>query len=306
MVADSQPITVASPESARSFVADVDFLQAPQTESPFSLDSARLPKLRPPFGALLGVGGTQTAGIEGTQARAVAQPVTGTDAVGLRLQSGQEQAFMVGSQLLSFTSEVTEERRAAAVNSCLLAQLRASKLHPNPDSPEAARAWHATYVNTLVNLGWVLQSGITAAQSTGTQDASVDKILLEVVGTLLGGGTAVALATKVIEAIAKAKQDDPLIVLYQSRVVEQHVVEFGAGLAAGAGTGFLLSVVECAMEVRSEQEQFLFFRWNADSARAEGRRFDFGIADAVYAAARPLIEEKVAPFARNFVASLDI
>lgn len=309
MAASSQPIGVASPESARSFVADLDLARAPPAAgASVALEAASLPSLRAPLAALFGMRAGEAAGLEAAQVEAAsaAQPATGSDAIGLKIQAGQDQAFFVGSQLLSFNAEVTDDRRAAAVNSCLLAQLRASKLYPNPDTPEAAQAWHATYVNTLVNIGWALQSGVTAVQMTGTQDASVDKVLLEVVGALIGGGTAIALVTKVIEAISKAKQDDPFIVLYQSRVVEQSVIDFGAGLGVGSGSGFQLSVVECAIQVRSVQRQLLFFKWNADSARAEGRRFDFSIADGVYAAVKPLIEEKVAPFVRNFVAALTV
>jgi hypothetical protein len=302
MAAGGGLVGIASPDSAREFVGALEFGAAEGTESSLLLKTG-VPALRAPLAVLLGV---RKAGLEAAQAISVVQPATGTDPVGLKIKVGQDQAFVVGSQLLSFNSDVTEDRRAAAVNSCLLAQLRASKLHPSPDTPEAAEAWHATYVNTLVNVGWVLESGITAAEKTGAKDASVDKVLLQVIEALLPGGTAVALAGKVIDAISKAKSDDPFIVLYQSRVVQQSVVEFGAGLGSGAGAGFVLSVVECAMQVSSNQQQFLFFKWNADSASADGRRFDFGIADGVYAAARPIIEQKLAPYVRNFVANLDI
>lgn len=303
MFSDPRVIPVASSQSARSFVANIDLDGAGLSEGVI----AEFPQLRLPLGALFGITSENAGRLEGAQGGAsIAKPATGSDPIGLKIQNGQDQTFLVGSQLISFNREVTDERRAAALNSCLIAQLRASKLYPSPTTPEAAQQWHATYINTLTNIGWVLKSGMTATQTTGTQNASVEKVILDVVGVLLGGGTALALATKVIEAIAKAKEDDPFITLYESRVVEQALVEFGAGLASGENAGFLLSVVECALQVRSAQHHALFFKWNADSARADGRRFDLSLADTVYAAVKSQIESKLLPFVSAYVAAIDI
>lgn len=304
MSLDIMCLSGASPQSAKAFIADLDFGTDAFLEG---VALAPLPA-RMPLGALFGLRGGPEAGLEGAEgASAIGAAASATDVTGLRIKAGQDQAFFVGSQLVSFNREVTEERRAAALNSCLLAQLRASKLHPNPTTPQAARQWHATYVNTLTNIGWVLKTGTVANQTSGSEGASVEKVLLEVVGALLGGGTAVVLVGKVLKAIADAKKDDPLIALYESRVVEQRLVEFGAGLAAGADSaGFLLSIVECALEVRSTQNQVLFFKWSAGSARVEGRRFDLSLADAVYAAAKPQIDAKLMPFVSAYVAALEI
>jgi hypothetical protein len=304
MSSDGLGLSGASPESAKAFVSSVDLGAAPPLESA----SIEPPSVRMPFGRLLGLAVGSPAGLEAAQAALpIAVPASASDVAGLRLKAAQDQAFFVGGQILSFGQGVTEERRAAALNSCLLAQLRASRLHPNPTSPQAARDWHAAYVNTLTNIGWVLQSGLEVNQTTGSQNASVEKVLLEVVGALLGGGAATALVTKVLQVIGNARKDDPLITLYESRVVEQRLVEFAAGIAAAAdGTGFKLSIVECALEVQSTQSQVLFFKWSAQSARAEGRRFDLALSDTVYAAAKPQIEAKLMPFVSAYVAALEI
>jgi len=303
---EQKPVQTASRQSAREFVASIDLGGRGAPGHQAGPLMATVPyALRLPIGPLLGVSG-QTAGPQAAQQpSSVASPASGTDPVGLRIQTATEQTFIVGSQLISFNKDVTDERRSAALNSSLLAMLRASKLYPDPTTPEAALQWHASYVNTLTNIGWVLVSGTTAAQFTGTSNASVDQVLLQVVGALLGTGTAAALAASVLKAVADAKKDDPFITLYESRVVDQKVVQYGAGLAAGEGAGFLFSVVECALEVKSAEDQVLFFKWSADSASAEGRRFDLTIADDVYQAVKSLIEERVVPYVRDYVASLD-
>lgn len=300
-------LSLASPQSAAAFVDSLDLGDGGGLPAAGAFAAAPAIALRAPLRALFQrAGGPILGAAPAAAAAALAQPATGSDEIGLRVKAGLDQVFLVGSQLMTFTKEVTEERRAAAINSCLLAQLRASKLHPSPDTPDAARAWHATYVNTLTNIGWVLQSGVHAEHRQADIGVLVDKVLIEILGVFMGGGAALALITKVLEKLANARKDDPFITLFESRTVEENVVEFGAGLASGASSGFLLSVVECAIRVRSAQRQILVFKWNADSADVDGRRFDLSVSDTVFAAVKTKIEQLLADKAREFVASLDL
>lgn len=277
---------LSSTASARAFVAGLDFADAALLPGPAVASMAE---------------GDEAAG-------SIARPALGSSAAALGVKPGVEQAFLVGSQIVSFNAAVTEARRAAALNSCLIAQLQATKLHGTPTTPGAVLEWHAAYVNTLINIGWVLQSGVTVRQAADTKGVAIDQVLLQVAGILLTGGAAAAaaLAAKVIDAVAKAKKGDPFITLYNSRVVHQDVVDFGAALGSAVDGGFLLSVVECVIEVTSELQQVLVFKWESDSADVDGRRFDLSVSDTVYEAVRPLIEQKVLPHVRAFVSSLDI
>lgn len=308
MAHDPKTLTLASPRTVREFVSSVE-LAAPAAERASILSKrSRAPgdqdafSLRAPFGVMF-------------DARSVAEPsslsgpvkqVSGADADGLGVEAGMDQAYLVGSQIVSFNEEVTPERRAAAVNSCLLAQLRASKLHPSRSTPSAAYEWHAAYVNTLTNLGWVLQGGVETRQAVGQAGATLDKALLEIASALLGGGGAAALAGKVLGAVTKLQEDDPFITLYSSRTVEQQMVSFGASIGSGAGRGFYISVVECSARVRSEREQVLFFKWDSGDATLDGRRYDLSLADAAYEGGRAVIEAKIADHVRSYVARVEI
>lgn len=282
-MADFHSVPLASVASARAFLDGLELTDAALLRSP----------VRPDFG-------------EDGGAPSIATPVLGSSAAGLGVKGAVEQTYLVGSQIVSFNAAVTEERRAAAFNSCLLAQLQATKLHGTPTTPAAVLEWHAAVVNTLMNIGWVLQSGVTTSQATDTMGVEIDKVLLEIAGAVLGGGAAAALAVRVIEVIAKAKKDDPFITLYNSRVVEQSVVSFGAALGTAAQDGFLLSVVECVVDIRAELQQVLFFKWQSDSAAVDGRRFDLSLADSLYKQIQALIEQKTLPHAQSFIASLNV
>jgi hypothetical protein len=298
-------LSMASPESAAAFVASLD-LGDGGLAGVSPLASPRRPLLRAPLHALFqrDAGPAALEAVPPAATAPTATPADGSDEIGLRVKAGIEQVYLVGSQLMSFNKEVTEDRRAAAINSCLLAQLRATKLHPSPDTPEAARAWHATYINTFTNIGWVLQSGVTAKHTVADIGVQVDKILADILSAIVPGGAALTLIAKVIQKLADARKDDPFITLFESRTVQEDVVEFGAGLAAGADAGFMVTVAECAIKLRSVQRQILVFKWDASSAQVDGRRFDLTVSDAVYAAVKSQIEELLGLKAKDFVSEL--
>ncbi|HEX5327345.1 MAG TPA: hypothetical protein VFW75_11805 [Acetobacteraceae bacterium] len=293
-------LAATTPALARSFVSSLDIsgLAAPAPATAASAVSVVTRFPRPPFMALLNA--------EAAPSAAAASPADAPDLPGTLVKQGIDQAFLVGSQIISFDQTVTEARRAAALNSCLLAQLRAAKLHPSPSTAEEALEWHAAYLNTLMNIGWVLQSGVTAHQSTGARGAAVNKIILDIISSLLGGAAGLALVTKVIGALAKLDSSDPLITLYQSRVVEQNTIEFGSSVGTSQDSGFLVSAVECAVGLRTAHTEVLFFQWDASNASIDGRRFDLSLADDVYAAVASQIRDKLAPFAKSFVSAIDI
>lgn len=217
-----------------------------------------------------------------------------------------DQGFLVGGQIVSFDAQVTPANRAAAVNSCLLAQLHASKLQPNPASAADLAQWHAAYLNVLTNIGWVLQSGVQSEQKIADAGAKVDKALLDLISALIPGGAAIAVVQKIIAGIEKLGNSDPLITLYQSRTVEQNVIEFGASLGSEAASGFLINVVECAVTVQTNHQQVLFFTWDASQADVSGRRYDLSLSEDVYGAISSQVMEKVKPFVQTYVSELSI
>jgi hypothetical protein len=311
MVGSVNALSLASPESAAAFVDSLNLEDTGALPVTGAFPTSVPVVLRAPLRGLFQRDmhpalGAAAAATPAAMPAPMAEPATGSNEIGLRVKAGLDQVFLVGSQLMTFTKEVTEDRRAAAINSCLLAQLQATKLNPNPDTPEAARAWHATFINTLTNIGWSLQSGVTAQHRQANVGVQVDKVLIDLLGVFIGGGAALALITKVLQKLADAQKDDPFITLYESRMVQEDVVEFGAGLASGTDAGFMLSVVECAIKVRSAQKQILVFKWNADSAEVDGRRFDLSVSDTVFAAVKSKIEQLLSAKAQEFVASLDL
>jgi hypothetical protein len=212
----------------------------------------------------------------------------------------------VGSQLVSFNEDVTEGRRKAALHSALLAQLAATKKVPFHEDPATARAWHATYVSTLTSIGWVLQGAEVTQNRSGETNVAVDRVILDIVGAVIPGGTALALAQRVIDALKKLSDNDPLITLYASRTVEQSSVDFSMSLASGAGSGFLVNVLEYALDVEVRHNQAVFFKWDSTNASLSSCRFELSLDDTIYASVEAAVEDKLKSFVSAFVSSIDL
>lgn len=283
-------VSLSSPETAKSFVRDLDLSGLPVHPAPVrSVLSA-------PFHALL---------VKPAPAPAAAV-VAPASSEGLNIKSGVEQAWLVGSQIVSFDQDVTADRRKAALHSALLAQLAATKKFPFHEDPDTAKAWHATYVSTLTSVGWVLQGGEVAQNSSGQTNVAVDKVILDIVGSLLPGGTALVMVKRVIDALMKLNDNDPLITLYASRTIAQNSVDFAMSLASGAGTGFLVNALEYALDVEVTHNQALFFKWDSTNASLSSRRFDLSLDDEIYSTVEAAIADKLKSFVQGSISAIDL
>src|SRR5262245_25002449 len=75
---------------------------------------------------------------------------TPTDTVAIAFDSAKTQAAVVGSDVISFVTGVTPERREAILQSALLAQLAAKK---KVSDPTRIYDWYDTYFEVLTMVG---------------------------------------------------------------------------------------------------------------------------------------------------------
>ena len=231
---------------------------------------------------------------------------TAVDATtGLQAEAGLEQAYIVGNQLVSFDKDVTEARRTAAVTSCLAAYLQATKQVPDRTAAADATAWQHAYINVLTGLGWLPQGALVVDETSGDQGAAVDKVVLEIAGALLGGGTALALATKVIGALKSMNDSDPFITLYSSRSIEQSTVDFNVSLGTSTDQGFILGILDYRMDAVIQHQQVLFFKWDSSNIALNYKRWALSLDDAAFEQSRAALEAKVAAHIAGNVAKLD-
>ena len=151
-----------------------------------------------------------------------------------------EQSFMNDKSLVSFVSEVSEQRRQDVLHSVLLAQLAANKKFPEEDQ---IKEWYDEFVNVLSNIGWAFQSAsFTPFTSEGTT-IEVDKAIIDLVAAAVGGSALVPLVTKTLDAIKGLSDTSGKFIAFEKNTHTATKGAFQIGVAKEVNNRVALQVV---------------------------------------------------------------
>jgi hypothetical protein len=219
-------------------------------------------------------------------------------------RTAKDQAAVVGSEIVSFVTGVTAERREAIANSSLLAQLVAKKAVPDPTSIDA---WYRVYFDTLLRVGWVVQDFEFKQYTEETLDFDAHKAILKVAAALMATAApaALALVTTTLEALQSMDADNPWITLFNRESRSARAARFQISIAEQEPDGqFIVRTMAFALSAASTITQVLFFK--ARKTEAELRyhsgkaTINSGVLDAVSAE----LKAKLAAHARDFIRAL--
>lgn len=215
----------------------------------------------------------------------------------------RNQAAVVGSDIVSFVSGVTEERLRDLVNATLLAQLAANKKVPDPTK---LFAWYDAYFDVLTNTGWVVQESQFVDHVEKSQNLVAHEAILDVATTLLGPGTA---ALKVIKttlgALAKMDSNSPWITLFNRESQRARTARFQVTLAEqGARNHFLVTLMAFALTAEANLTQVLFFKFRSNKVNLRHSSGRLSVNENVLAAVRDLVQSKLLGAASKFVRAL--
>lgn len=229
-----------------------------------------------------------------------AEPLAASDAP---LVTGKNQAAVVGSEIVSFVSGVTAERREAIINSALLAQLVAKKR-----VPDATRVyeWYDAYFDALTNIGWVVQDRNFAEYHEESENFEAHKAILSVATALLGATpAALSLVKTTLEALQSMNASSPWITLFSRESQTARTARFQVTLAEQEPSGqFLVSLMAFGLEAQSTITQVLFFKARKNEVRLRHHSGRVTINTAVVDAIRDDIKQKLADRARQYVKTL--
>lgn len=225
--------------------------------------------------------------------------------VDLALQSGKQQAAVVGSEIVSFGSAVDSPWRQDLVNSSLLAQLVAKKQVPDPTR---IFDWYGVYFDTLKQLGWAVQDEAFAVYVESSRNFEAHQAILKVATALLGPATtSLALVTTTLEALQSMNSDTPWLTLFERETQATRASRFQVSVVEQAPGGELsVSLLAFGLEAESSLTQVLFFKSLASQVTLRHCSGRVAIATDVLAGVREPLKEKVVGFSRDFVKTLDL
>lgn len=217
--------------------------------------------------------------------------------------SAKNQAAVVGSDVVSFVTGVTPERREAIVNSSLLAQLVAK--HKIPDATRI-KEWYDEYFDVLANIGWVIQSRNFAEYRENGVNFEAHKAILTVATAVLGPATtALALVTTTLNALRSMDENSPWITLFNRESQRANTARFQITLAQQDPAGqFMVTLMAFALEAKATVTQVLFFKVKKSDATLRhysgGVSINTGVLDSVSAA----LQTKLATHSSEYIAKL--
>lgn len=110
-------------------------------------------------------------------------PIAVPRGVTTALETGKNQAAVVGSDVVAFVTGVTAEHRVAIANSALLAQLVATTKVPDR---RQVYDWYEQYFKVLENIGWATQQVSFAEYTEKADGLEAHEAILQVATGLLG------------------------------------------------------------------------------------------------------------------------
>src|SRR5688572_14266498 len=121
-------------------------------------------------------------------------------------KTAKDQAAVVGSEIVSFVSGVTAERREAIANAALLAQLVATKAVPDETNIDA---WYRKYFETLKRVGWVVQDYEFKEYEEASQGFEAHQAILDVAALFMGAAAPAAMLvlTTTLKALQSMDKD---------------------------------------------------------------------------------------------------
>jgi hypothetical protein len=219
-------------------------------------------------------------------------------------ETAKNQAAVVGSEIVSFVSGVTPERREAIVNSSLLAQLVAKRAVPDPTNIDA---WYQKYFDTLTQVGWVIQDFEFKQYQEESASFDAHSAILKVAAALMAAAppAALVLVKTTLEALQSMDADNPWITIFSRESQSATVARFQISLAEQEPDGqFIVRTMAFVLKAQSAVTQVLVFKARSSDAQLRYHSGKVTINATVLEAVNPELKARLAAHARHFIRTL--
>ena len=227
--------------------------------------------------------------------------------VEVAFDTARQQALVVGSDVVSFTTGVEAQFRQAIADSSLFAQLVAVRQVGEDADP---MKFFDAYFQTLLGLGWIVQQRETAQISFDDGGVDVHQEVIGVISTFLtpiAGPVAVAAVLAVLNGLHKMNADAPFITLFNKRTRTGKIGRFQVtSVQKGADGGLLAEIMAFAVNAREVVTQVLFVKLHKGQTELRRSFGTLSIDTAALDGIRPNLAAKVKAFRLALIAEADL
>ena len=219
------------------------------------------------------------------------------------LQTGQQQAAVVGSGIVSFAAGVPAEWRADLMNSALLAQLVAKQQVPQP---ERLFEWYDAYFDTLAQLGWAVQDRGFAIYVEQGQSFAAHEAILKIAATALAPAAgALELVKTTLDSLRSMEADSPWLTLFAQESRQAQAARFQVSVAEQASERAVsMSLLAFGLEARASMTQVLFFKAMANQVTLRHCSGRMSVDMSLLEAIRGDLQGQLVGHAKDFIRTL--
>jgi hypothetical protein len=211
-------------------------------------------------------------------------------------------AAVVGSSILTFEESVPTARRAAVLNSGLLAQLVANREVPGQADVDK---WYDSYFSTLSELGFATQERSFTQVRSADSDFSAHSAILAVAAAFLGETTsAYVLFVKALSALRQMDPDSEWIRIFRRETRSEKTAKIQMGAVTGAGGDLVVSSMAFELNSNTDITQILFFKSKQANVTFRESHGKTSIDAAILDAIQPALQKKLLSRAANFIFGL--
>lgn len=234
-----------------------------------------------------------------TEREMLSRDLTSTE---IDTQTNVEQSFMNDKSLVSFVSEVSDQRRQDVLHSVLLAQLAANKKFPEEDQ---IKDWYDEFVNVLSNIGWAFQSASFTPFTSEGSTIEVDKAIIDLVASAVGGSALVPLVTKTLDAIKGLSDTSGKFIAFEKNTHTATKGAFQIGIAQEVNNTVALQLGTFLITSSDTIKQILFFKSSTSRTTLEFCSRVGTLDETTYATVRDAVQAKLGLKATDFIAGID-
>jgi hypothetical protein len=227
----------------------------------------------------------------------------GDDAADEALVAGKAQAAVVGSELVSFATNVAPQWRQDLINCSLFAQLWAKA-----EVADSTRIfdWYDAYFGALQQLGWMVQDQGFSVYVETSQNFSAHEAILKVAEALLmPAAGSLTLVKTALDALSSMDRDSPFLTLFSRESQQASAARFQISLAEqSADGGLTVALMAFGLEAKTTLTQVLFFKSLASQATLRHCSGRVSIDTPLLEALRPDLSDQLKEHARSFIRKL--
>ena len=209
--------------------------------------------------------------------------------------------YVNDGSLVSFVAGLSAEDKSDVLNGVLLAQLAASKKHNRYTEPEA---WYKDYHEILSKIGWVGQRDTFQKYTATGQTINVDKVVLQILATIVVGGTAIAAITQALTSLAGLSKSDRQFTLWEQSSHSLTTGNFQIAACEKSNNDVALNLGSFYFTATQNATRFLWFDFSStDFSLFTGAQTMLLNKDH-YSGVRQTVIDKLKELANEFVANL--